>query len=65
MANKKIKRLRQGAIIEFVEKKSLFIGYAEIVKTEEEALAIIKSKKKEFADATHNVYAYMIGDPDF
>ena len=62
MANKKIKRLRQGAIIEFVEKKSLFIGYAEIVKTEEEALAIIKSKKKEFADATHNVYAYMIGD---
>ena len=62
MAEKKIKRLRQGAEIEFVEKKSLFIGFSAIVKSEEEALAIIKSKKKEYADATHNVYAYMIGD---
>lgn len=62
MSDKKIKRLKQSANIEFVEKKSLFIGYAEVVKSEEEALAIIKSKKKEYADATHNVYAYMIGD---
>ncbi len=62
MAEKKIKRLRESAQIEFVEKKSLFIGYSTIVKNEEEALSIIKSKKKEYADATHNVYAYMIGD---
>ena len=62
MAEKKIKRLRESAKIEFVEKKSLFIGYSTIVKNEEEALSIIKSKKKEYADATHNVYAYMIGD---
>ena len=34
MADKKIKRLRQSANIEFIEKKSFFIGYAEIVKSE-------------------------------
>lgn len=62
MAEKKIKRLKESAKIEFVEKKSLFIGFSTIVKNEEEALSIIKSKKKEYADATHNVYAYMIGD---
>ena len=60
--SEKIKRLKKDAQIEFVEKKSLFIGYAAIVKSEEEALEIIKRKKKEYADATHNVYAYMIGD---
>lgn len=62
MAEKKIKRLKNSAQIEFVEKKSVFIGFSAIVKNEEEALAIIKSKKKEYSDATHNVYAYVIGD---
>lgn len=62
MSEKKIKRLKESAKIEFVEKKSVFIGFSTIVKNEEEALAIIKQKKKEYADATHNVYAYVIGD---
>ena len=62
MSEKKIKRLKESAIIEFTEKKSLFIGFSTIVKNEEEALEIIKKKKREYADATHNVYAYMIGD---
>jgi uncharacterized YigZ family protein len=62
MNQEKIKRLRHSAEIEFVEKKSVFIGYSAIVKNEEEALEIIKQRKKKFADATHNVYAYMIGD---
>lgn len=62
MSSKKIKRLKKEAKIEFVEKRSVFIGYSTIVKNEEEALQIIKQKKKEYADATHNVYAYMIGD---
>ena len=62
MADKKIKRLKESAIIEFTEKKSLFIGFSTVVKNEDEALEIIKKKKKEYADATHNVYAYMIGD---
>ena len=62
MNQEKIKRLRHSAEIEFVEKKSVFIGYSTIVKNEEEALEIIKQRKKKFADATHNVYAYVIGD---
>lgn len=62
MNQEKIKRLRHSAEIEFVEKKSVFIGHSAIVKNEEEALEIIKQRKKKFADATHNVYAYVIGD---
>ena len=45
---------------EFVEKKSVFIGHARPVKTEEEAQAFIKEKKKEYQDARHNVWAYMM-----
>lgn len=62
MSEKKIKRLKQSAEIEFTEKKSVFIGYSTTVKSEEEALEIIKQRKRRFSDATHNVYAYMIGD---
>ncbi|MBQ7352995.1 MAG: YigZ family protein [Clostridia bacterium] len=60
--NKKIKRLKNTAKVEFVEKRSVFIGYSTVVKNENEALEIIKQKKKEYSDATHNVYAYIIGD---
>lgn len=62
MAEKKIKRLKNTAEIEYTEKKSLFIGFSTTVKNEEEALEIIKQKKRQFSDATHNVYAYIIGD---
>ena len=60
--NKKIKRIKAPSKIEFVEKKSTFIGFSTFVKNEEEALEIIKQKKKEYQDATHNVYAYVIGE---
>ena len=60
--SKKIKRLKSPSKIEFVEKKSTFIGFSTFVKNEEEALEIIKQKKKEYQDATHNVYAYVIGE---
>ena len=55
----KIKRLKNSAEIEFIEKKSIFIGFSAIVKNEEEALSIIREKKKKYQDATHNVYAYI------
>ena len=45
---------------EFEEKRSLFIGHAIRTDTEEEALAFIKKLKKEYQDATHNVFAYMM-----
>ena len=60
--DKKIKHLKNSAKIEFVEKRSVFIGFSTTVENEEEALEIIKQKKKEYADATHNVYAYVIGE---
>lgn len=62
MANDKIKKLKSSAEIEFIEKKSLFIAFSANVENEEEALEIIKQRKKKFSDATHNVYAYIIGD---
>lgn len=46
------------AHIEFEEKKSVFIGHAVRTDTEEAAQAYIKEIKKQYADATHNVFAY-------
>lgn len=59
---KKIVRINEPSKIEFIEKRSEFIGFSTFVKNEEEALEIIKQKKKEYQDATHNVYAYVIGE---
>lgn len=52
--------IKREAVAEFEEKRSLFIGHAKPVKTEEEAAEFIKEKKREFADATHNVFGYII-----
>ena len=52
--------LCREASAEFEEKKSIFIGHAAPIKTEEEALAYIKQKKAEYADARHNVWAYRL-----
>jgi len=46
------------ATAEFEEKRSVFLGHACHATTEEEAMAFVKSKQKEFNDATHNVWAY-------
>ena len=51
--------LEQEGVAEFVEKKSVFIGHACPVSSEEEALAYVKKKKSEYADARHNVWAYL------
>lgn len=52
--------VEREANAEFEERRSLFIGYAKPVKSAEEAMEFIKQKKKEHADATHNVYAYLL-----
>lgn len=44
----------------FEEKKSVFIGYAAHVTSEEEALAFIKEIKAKHKDATHNCYGYVM-----
>ncbi len=50
--------VKQEAHVEFEEKRSLFIGHAIHVESEDEAAAFVKSIKKQYADATHNVWAY-------
>ena len=47
---------------EFVEKRSRFIGQIWPVTTEEEAQAILGETQKQYRDANHNVYAYIIRD---
>ena len=54
--------LASDVSVEMEEKKSIFIGHATPVENEEQAREYINAKKKEFHDATHNVYAYVIGD---
>lgn len=52
--------VRREAHVEFEEKRSLFIGHAIHVDSEEEALAFIKQIKKKYSDATHNCFAYLL-----
>ena len=44
------------------EKKSVFIGNAKHVKTEEEAIEFINKIRKKYGDARHNTYAYLLSD---
>ncbi len=53
--------IEQGGVGEIEEKKSRFIAHVAPVSTEEEALAFIDARKKEYWDARHNCYAYIIG----
>lgn len=50
----------RAASAEFTERKSVFIGSCAPVSTEEEALEFVNSLRKKYADATHNVYAYIV-----
>ncbi len=43
-------------------KKSRFIGYAAPISNEDEALKFIEEIKSIHRDATHNVYAYVLGE---
>ncbi len=55
------KTLRQSASDEVIINKSRFIGYACPCQKEEEALAFLQSIRTKHKDATHNCYAYVIG----
>ncbi|MCI8513072.1 MAG: YigZ family protein [Lachnospiraceae bacterium] len=51
-----------GGTGEIIEKKSRFIADIEPVSTEEEALAFIEKKRKQYWDARHHCFAYIVGD---
>lgn len=59
---KKYRTVAQFGEAEIVIEKSIFIGYAKPVGSEEEALAFIQEIKKKHRDATHNVPAYVLGE---
>lgn len=52
--------LKGEGSLEFEEKRSLFICHGKHVTSEEEAMAFVKEKKKEYSDATHNCWAYLL-----
>lgn len=56
------KIIEYGGTGEIEEKKSRFIAHVAAAGTEEEALAFIEAKKKQFWDAKHNCYAYILGE---
>lgn len=58
----KYKTLLKKGEAELTEKKSRFIATACPVKSEEEAQAFIEQTRKKYWDATHNVFAYQIGE---
>ena len=57
-----IKILYEGGVGELEEKKSRFIATTLPISTQEEALEFIEKTKKQYWDARHNCYAYVLGD---
>ena len=53
--------LGQRGEVEFVDRKSRFLGHARPVSTEEEALAFLDEMRRAYRDASHNCYAYTLG----
>lgn len=56
------KTLHEYGIDEVEIERSRFIGYAKPVKSEEEAIEFVNEIKKKHKDATHNVWAYTVGE---
>ncbi len=52
----------EGGEGELVEKKSRFIATVRPVEREEEALAFLAEMKKKYWNASHNCFAYVIGE---
>lgn len=59
---KEILTLAAPAQAELVEKKSRFIGYAAPVESEEAAQTFLQEIRTRHRDATHNCYAYQVGE---
>lgn len=54
------KTILKPVSVEFVERRSRFIGHVKPVSSEEEALAFLTDLRSRHWDATHNVYAYCL-----
>ena len=56
------KTVYRGGEAEIIEKKSRFIATVQAVKSEDEAIAFIEALKKKYWNATHNCFAYVVGE---
>ena len=56
----KFKTISKNSIAEIIEKKSRFIANVFYVETVEEAEETIKILKKQYHDAKHNCFAYIV-----
>ncbi|MDU4861846.1 MAG: YigZ family protein [Terrisporobacter othiniensis] len=56
------KTLHKFGSDEYIVEKSTFIGYAKPIDTEQEAIDFVNEIKKKHKDATHNVWAYTVGE---
>ncbi len=56
------KTLHEFGMDEVEIERSRFLGYAKPIKTEVEAIEFINEIKKKHKDATHNVWAYIVGE---
>jgi uncharacterized YigZ family protein len=54
--------LKNYADTYFIEKKSKFISYVQPVYSEEDALQFLSVIRKKHYDASHNCYAYILGE---
>lgn len=58
----KYKTIYRGNAGEIIEKKSRFIATVRLVESEEQAVAFIEEMRKKYWNATHNCFAYVIGE---
>jgi len=58
---KQYRTVRQAARIEFIDRKSRFIADCRPLADETQALLFIRGIRDEFPDATHHVYAWVLG----
>ena len=56
------KMIEYGGVGEIEEKTSRFIAQVQAVTTEEEAAAFLESVRKQYWDARHHCYAYILGE---
>lgn len=58
----KIKTISKNTKAEIIEKKSKFIANVFYIETVKQAEEYIKKVKKEYYDAKHNCFAYIVKD---
>lgn len=62
MLGESYRTISREACMELIEKRSRFLTCIRPVSAEAEALELIEEKRRQYWDASHNVYAYILRD---